>query len=70
MNDTVTKMIDWELLDVDSARRCLYTCHISEQSMEELKKFIKNVELIKKSQVKQVAKLLEKQVDDEMYRKN
>ena len=53
-------MIDWDLIDVDSARRCLYTCHTSEQSMEELKKFIRNVELIKKSQVKQVAKLLEK----------
>jgi hypothetical protein len=53
-------MIDWDSVDVEKARRCLYTCHTSEQSMEELKKFIKTVELIKKSQVKQVAKLLEK----------
>ncbi len=50
----------WDSVDVEKAKLCLYTCHFNDSHMDELKKFIRNVELIKKSQVKQTAKLLEK----------
>jgi hypothetical protein len=52
----------WDSVDIEKVKPLLYTCHVNEEHMEELKKFIRNVELIKKSQVKQQPKLLSKYV--------
>ena len=49
----------WKQLDVEKAKGCLYTCHVSEESMNYLKEFFRIMELLKKSEVEQTARLLQ-----------
>lgn len=49
----------WKQLDVEKAKDCLCTCHVSEESMNYLKEFFRIMELLKKSEVEQTARLLQ-----------
>lgn len=48
----------WDRLDIEKAKSCLYTCHVSPDSMNYLKEFFRIMELLKKSEVEQTARLL------------
>ena len=50
----------WKMLDIEKAKSCLYNYPASPESRQYLKEFFKILELLKKSEVKQVPKLLEK----------
>ncbi len=53
----------WKMLDIEKAKSCLYTYPSSPESRQYLKEFFRILELLKKSEVKQVPKLLEKAND-------
>ena len=57
-------MNDWECLNIEEARRALYSCHMYPEDMDKLRKFFKDVELLKRKYVKQVPALLKEKPDE------